>query len=157
MKPNVEIVEASSRHHSFIAKSQVEMAFETERMQLDLHTVSLGVGAVLLDPSKGRYYIAQDSEGAPLACMLTLPEWSDWRNKTAIWIHSLYVLPEHRGKGVYRLMYEFLKNLVLNSDDLYALKLYVDKRNGRARQVYAKLGMSSDHYETYEWVREYSP
>ncbi|NDF15528.1 GNAT family N-acetyltransferase, partial [bacterium] len=126
----ITIVEASGRHHEFIAEAQLQMALETENLRLDPATVRLGVGAVLLDVAKGRYYVAE-KEGVPVACMLTIPEWSDWRNKTAIWIHSLYVRPEARGRGVYRQMYGYLKAKVEESPEYFALKLYVDKRNTR--------------------------
>jgi ribosomal protein S18 acetylase RimI-like enzyme len=152
MEP-ITIVEGAARHHEFITEAQILMAFETEKLKLDPETVKLGVGAVLVDSSKGKYYVAKNHSGEPIACMLTLSEWSDWRNKNAIWIHSLYVKPEYRGKGVYKQMFEHLKFMVRSSDQLYALKLYVDKRNQAARDVYSKLGMTSDHYETYEWVK----
>jgi len=35
------------------------------------------------------------------------------------------------------------------------LRLYVDKRNIRAQQVYESLGMNGEHYTTYEWMREF--
>jgi hypothetical protein len=77
----IKMVEASGRHHEFIADAQVQMAFETENLRLDPATVRLGVGAVLLDATKGLYYVAENEEGIPVACMLTIPEWSDWRNR----------------------------------------------------------------------------
>jgi GNAT superfamily N-acetyltransferase len=147
------VVEGKARHHDFIVSSQLRMALETEGLNLDPETVKLGVGAVLLDPSKGRYFVAEDREGSPIACLLTIPEWSDWRNRTVLWIHSLYVTPAWRGRGVYRKLYDFLKAMVLVDPGFAGLRLYVDKRNESAAQVYRKLGMTAEHYELFEWLK----
>ena len=149
----ITIVEGAARHHHFIADCQVAMAFETEGMRLDPETVNLGVGAVLLDPHKGKYFIAKNLEGTPVACLLTIPEWSDWRNGTVLWIHSLYVKPEYRAKGVFYQMYHHLKSMVTFSKDLRGLRLYVDKKNPSAQKVYEKLGMTKEHYDMFEWMK----
>jgi GNAT superfamily N-acetyltransferase len=151
MEP-IHIVAGTAKHHEFLAACQIRMALETEDLALDPETVRLGVGAVLLDASKGKYFVAEDVDGTPLACLLTIPEWSDWRNRTVLWIHSLYVLPAHRGKGIYKRLYTFLKDKVRNDPAYAGLRLYVDKRNARASEVYRKLGMSAEHYELFEWL-----
>ncbi len=135
-----------------IAGFQVDMAWETEEFRLDPPTVRLGVQAVLDDPSKGRYFVAE-AEGRPVGCLLTVPEWSDWRNGTVLWIHSVYVLPELRGKGVYRALYSRVQDLVRNEPALYkGIRLYVDKRNVTAQRAYTALGMNGEHYHLYEWM-----
>jgi ribosomal protein S18 acetylase RimI-like enzyme len=151
MEP-IHIVPGAAKHHDFISSCQIRMALETEDLALDPETVRLGVGAVLLDSNKGRYFVAEDADGAPLACLLTIPEWSDWRNRTVLWIHSLYVLPAHRGRGIYKKLYSFLKEMVRRDPAYAGLRLYVDKRNKKAADVYRKLGMSAEHYELFEWL-----
>ena len=137
---------------SFITDCQIKMAFETEEMKLDPPTVAKGVGAVFSDPTKGTYFVACNDTG-PIACVLTIPEWSDWRNGTVLWIHSLYVIPSQRGHGVYRQMHEFLKAKVQQSPNLRGLRLYVDKRNTHAQAVYQKLEMTNEHYAMFEWMK----
>ncbi len=151
MEP-IRIVAGTAKHHEFLSACQIRMALETEDLALDPETVRLGVGAVLLDATKGRYYVAEDADGNPLACLLTIPEWSDWRNRTVLWIHSLYVIPTRRGKGIYKKLYSFLKDMVRDDPAYAGLRLYVDKRNANAAEVYRKLGMSSEHYELFEWL-----
>jgi RimJ/RimL family protein N-acetyltransferase len=129
------------------------MALETEKMSLDPATVRLGVAAVLLEPAKGSYFVSLNERGDHQACLLTIPEWSDWRNGTVLWIHSVYVVPPARGKGVYKSMYAALKERVEADSKLRGLRLYVDRRNQAARKVYEKLGMSNEHYELYEWMK----
>jgi ribosomal protein S18 acetylase RimI-like enzyme len=136
----------------FIAKSQVTMALETEDYVLDYETVKLGVHAVINDKQKGSYYIAL-IDNKPVACLLTVNEWSDWRNKTVLWIHSVYVEQDHRRKSIYKDMYTYLKNIVQENDEYAGIRLYVDKTNQNASQVYLKLGMESEHYHLFEWLK----
>lgn len=132
---------------------QILMARETEGLELDPATVERGVAAVFADPSKGEYRVAE-SAGRVIASLLITPEWSDWRAATVWWIQSVYVVPEARGQGVYRALYEDLKRRVESDPGLAGLRLYVDRRNAAARRVYEKLGMSPEHYELFEWLKE---
>jgi len=135
-----------------IANFQNKMAFETENMKLDPPTVEKGVSAVFDDPSKGKYWLAE-VDGNVAGCLLTIPEWSDWRNGTVLWIHSVYVQPSYRKSGIYRMLYSHLKKIVEDSKELRGLRLYVDKSNSQAQQVYEILGMSGEHYHLYEWLK----
>lgn len=136
-----------------IADFQVRMAFETENgLKLDPPTVQKGVSAVIDDPSKGKYWLAE-VDGKVAGCLLTVPEWSDWRNGTVLWIHSVYVAPEFRKNGVYKALYAHLKEMVSSSSEYRGLRLYVDKTNQNAQKVYEKLGMDGSHYITYEWMK----
>ncbi len=136
-----------------ILEFQLDMARETEGIELDRSIVEKGVAAVLKDSSRGEYYVAEDN-GRIVGSLLTTFEWSDWRNGTVLWIQSVYVLPEFRRKGVYSRLYEFVKNRVVNNSALKGIRLYADKSNETAHQVYLKLGMSPDHYITFEWLKE---
>lgn len=135
---------------------QILMARETEGMELDPETVAQGVAAVFADRSKGEYFVAETRERADsiVGCLLVTPEWSDWRNGTVLWIQSVYVVPEMRGRGVYRLLYEQMRARVAASPALRGIRLYVDKRNTAAQGVYAHLGMTREHYELFEWMKE---
>jgi RimJ/RimL family protein N-acetyltransferase len=149
---DLEIREARPEDAPAIVEFQLLMARETEDLELDRPTVSRGVAAVLSDPAKGAYWIAA-REGRIAGSLLTTFEWSDWRNGTVLWIQSVYVLPEERGRGVYRALYERVKARVLESPDLKGIRLYVDRRNTAAQRVYERLGMSREHYETFEWLK----
>ena len=86
--------------------------------------------------------------------LLTTFEWSDWRDGTILWIQSVYVLPAFRRKGIYSRLYEHIRAMVVDHPGLQGIRLYADKRNTGARQVYQKLGMTSDHYITFEWLKK---
>lgn len=135
-----------------ITNFQIAMAFETENMVLDPDTVTLGVEAVFSDPGKGNYFIAEEN-GLVIASLLITFEWSDWRNGTVLWIQSVYVLPEYRGKGIYKTLYGHIKTMVEQDNNLKGIRLYADKKNITAQKVYEKLEMTADHYELYEWLK----
>ncbi|HKI89156.1 MAG TPA: GNAT family N-acetyltransferase [Draconibacterium sp.] len=143
---------AETKDLTFIVEFQLAMAKETEFIDLDRTIVERGVEAVLNDPLKGIYYIVEE-EGKVVSSLLTTYEWSDWRNGTILWIQSVFVLPEFRRKGVYRQMYAHIKDLVLNNENLNGIRLYADKSNHIAHKTYRNLGMSPDHYVTFEWLK----
>ena len=147
---NIRKARPSDSEH--ILELQLQMAQETERLQLDRDVVRKGVRGVFEEPARGTYWVAEQ-EGRVLGVLLTIPEWSDWRNGTVLWIHSLYVVAEARKRGVFKKLYMNLKRQVEESDELMGLRLYVDKRNEPAQEVYEKLGMNKDHYELYEWLK----
>jgi predicted GNAT family acetyltransferase len=131
---------------------QLKMAIETEGIKLDEPTVIKGVTAVINDNTKGQYYITEINKRV-IASLLTTYEWSEWRNGTILWIQSVYVVAEYRRKGVYRNMYSHIKQLVLENEKLNGIRLYADKSNLAAHKTYQELGMSPDHYLTFEWLK----
>jgi GNAT superfamily N-acetyltransferase len=135
-----------------IVELQLKMAQETEGLDLNRDVVSKGVCGVFQEPARGTYWVVEE-KGEILGVLLAIPEWSDWRNGIVLWIHSLYVVPEARGRGVFKKLYLNLKKQVEQSPGLVGLRLYVEKQNKSAKKIYEKLGMSRDHYELYEWLK----
>ncbi|MFC1761486.1 GNAT family N-acetyltransferase [Planctomycetota bacterium] len=143
---------ADTSDASTIVNFQVQMAQETEGLTLNADTVTLGVKGLFQHPERGAYWVAEQDDRL-VGCLLTIPEWSDWRNATVLWIHSLYVIPAARNQGVWRELYDHLKRLVITNDDYAGLRLYVDKTNQHAREIYGHLGMDNSHYELFEWMK----
>ncbi len=135
-----------------IVELQVRMAQETEGLGLDKTVVGRGVHGVFQEPARGTYWVAEE-KGKVVGVLLAIPEWSDWRGGTVLWIHSLYIIPQARRQGVFKKLYLNLKKQVEQAPELMGLRLYVDKRNKSAQEVYEKLGMSKEHYELYEWLK----
>ena len=85
--------------------------------------------------------------------LLIIREWSDWRAAFVLWIHSVYVIKEFRGQGVYKTLYKSIKDMVQKSDEFAGIRLYVDKTNLNATKVYEKLEMNDEHYNLFEWLK----
>ncbi len=132
-----------------IASFNQAMALETERKYLEDEVIRQGVANLFNRPDYGFYMIAE-VDGKPSACLLVTYEWSDWRNQLFWWIQSVYVLPEYRGKGLYRALYQEVKRLAREKGNVCGFRLYVEKENASAQQVYQRLGMSEAQYLMYE-------
>ena len=139
---------------SVIVDFQIAMALETEELELDREVCTRGVQAVFDDPSRGRYFLAE-SEGTVVASLMITFEWSDWRNGNVWWIQSVYVRPSFRGQRVYAGLYEHVQRLVQVDDGIRGIRLYVDRRNVSAQQVYTRLGMNGEHYQVFEWMKTF--
>lgn len=130
-----------------------KMALETEGKQLDEAVLGSGVKAVFSDPNKGFYVVAEENDSIVGGLMITY-EWSDWRNKWFWWIQSVYIVPEARGKGVYRRLYEFVKAEAEKNSNVCGFRLYVEHENVNAQSVYEKVGMKKSIYFMYEQENE---
>ncbi len=133
---------------------QLKMASETEGLELDKTVLERGIESALNDSGKARYFIAKNNDKTVGMLMITT-EWSDWRAGWVWWIQSVYVIPEMRGEGVFGALYSYVKELVTEMHDVMGIRLYVDKRNVKAQKVYEAVGMTGEHYATFEWMKNF--
>jgi GNAT superfamily N-acetyltransferase len=135
-----------------IVDFQLAMAWETEALRLDRTVCEKGVRAVFENPSHGVFYVAE-RDSRVVGVTLTTYEWSDWRNGVVWWIQSVYVLPEFRRQGVYSGIYAHIRGLAEADPTVRGIRLYVDRRNTPAQEVYTRLGMNGEHYQVFEWMK----
>lgn len=133
-----------------LAAWAIAMALETEHKRLDPDTVLRGVRAVLEQPARGRYFIAERGPGESVGTLMLTHEWSDWRNGDWWWIQSVYVQPASRRSGVYRALYDHVHALAQAMPDVCGLRLYVERENANAQRTYESLGMGDAGYAMYE-------
>lgn len=130
-----------------------QMAEETEGKRLETEILSAGVTAVFADRQRGFYVVAENNFKEVVGCLMITFEWSDWRNALFWWIQSVYVRADYRGKGVYRRLYERVKEMAANNETpVCGFRLYVEKENEAAQNVYERLGMEQTVYKMYEEV-----
>lgn len=145
---DITIRRAEPRDASSFVDFNLAMAWETEQLKLDPAKLLEGVEGLFSKPQYGFYVIAE-CEGKVAGGLMITYEWSDWRNKVFWWIQSVYVQPAFRGKGVYRSLYEGVKQMAKESD-CCGFRLYVEHTNTAAQAVYNKLGMQQSHYLMFE-------
>jgi GNAT superfamily N-acetyltransferase len=125
------------------------LALESEGKTLDAEVLGVGVAAVLADPVKGLYWLAEEDGRVVGQIGLTF-EYSDWRNGWFWWIQSVYVRLETRRKGVFRLLYRHIEEMAQRNPTVIGLRLYVDEANTGAQQTYLNLGMERTGYFVLE-------
>jgi ribosomal protein S18 acetylase RimI-like enzyme len=150
---NLRYRDAARRDVPVIVEFQRAMARETEDFELNLDICTRGVQAVFDDPSHGRYFVADD-DGRVVASLLITYEWSDWRNGMVWWIQSVYVRPEVRNQRIYSSLYKHVQELAQSDASVRGIRLYVDRRNTLAQEVYRRLGMNGEHYLVFEWMKD---
>lgn len=140
---------ADPRDLDVLVEFNAAMAMETEALNLGRERLRAGVAALLADPAKGRYRVAERAGEVVGALMLTR-EWSDWRCGDWWWIQSVYVRPDARRAGVFRAMFDNVAAEARANPDVCGLRLYVERDNLRAQATYRALGMDENHYRLFE-------
>lgn len=138
-----------------LADYNAAMALETEHKHLDPTKLLAGVRHAIDHAQSARYFVAE-SAGRVVGQLMITTEWSDWRNANFWWIMSVYVHPDHRAAGVFKALYRHVHDLARQDPTACGLRLYVERDNQRAQQVYQKLGMTDAGYAVYEidWSEE---
>jgi GNAT superfamily N-acetyltransferase len=145
---NLQVRPAGAADHARIVDYNLRMARESEGLELDPAVVAEGVAAVLADEAKGSYFVAALG-GEVVGQVMVTVEWSDWRNGPMWWLQSVYVEAEHRGRGVFRALYEEVV-AAARRGGVRALRLYVEEGNQGAQEVYRRLGMRRSGYLVFE-------
>ncbi|MBN2412693.1 GNAT family N-acetyltransferase [candidate division KSB1 bacterium] len=149
MNKHIIIRRAEEADAENIIRFNIAMAKETESKDLNRDLVGRGVKNLLSHPEYGFYIVAELDKQVIGSLMITF-EWSDWRNGLFWWIQSVYILPEYRRKGVFRLMYLYIHEKAGTEQTVCGLRLYVDNDNEIAQKTYFDLGMKRTGYGLFE-------
>jgi ribosomal protein S18 acetylase RimI-like enzyme len=134
-----------------IIEYNLRLAEESEGKQLDRETLTAGVVAGLADANKSRYFVAEE-EGVLVGQVMLTFEWSDWRNGWIWWVQSVYVIVNARRRGVFRALYNHVRNLAVADPLVKGLRLYVERHNETAMATYFHLGMADAGYQVLEEI-----
>jgi GNAT superfamily N-acetyltransferase len=132
-----------------IAEFNCRLAQETEQRRLEPERVHAGVAALLSDPARGTYFVAEVN-GEVAGQLSITHEWSDWRNGDFWWIQSVYVAERFRRAGVFRALFNHVQSLAKAQKDVCGIRLYMEAENSRARSAYENLGFKQTHYQVFE-------
>ena len=149
MSWSVIIRAAQLRDLPSLVAFNLALAWETEHKHLDPVTVTAGVEALLHDPQRGFYTLAEWQERVVGQVLVTF-EWSDWRNGWFWWLQSVYVSQEFRGRGIFRALVHHLEERARQDPQVVGFRLYVERDNRTAQAVYQALGWQPTTYGVLE-------
>lgn len=137
----ITIRQATTDDIPTVVEFNCRLARESEHLELDRPTVTAGVTAVVNNSERtGPYYLACD--GGEIVGQLQITfEWSDWRNGWFWWVQSVYVRADARGRGVFRSLYNHVRQTARAAGNVVGIRLYVERNNGSAKATYQRLGM----------------
>ena len=147
--PDIIVRHATKSDLNTVVAFNTAMARETEDKTLDTELLSKGVSAVLDKHTLG-FYLLAEIDGRTVGQLMITTEWSDWRNGYFWWIQSVYVDADHRRRGVYRALNSQVHAEAKERGDVCGLRLYVERNNHVAQQVYSSLDMHQSHYDLFE-------
>jgi ribosomal protein S18 acetylase RimI-like enzyme len=145
----LNIRQAVPQDAEVLAQFNVQLANESESLVLDPARVRAGVEALLRDPAKGTYYVAELG-GVVVGQVLITHEWSDWRNGDFWWLQSVYVRSDCRRRGIFQALFDHVLARAQRAGDVAGIRLYVEKNNDPALKTYARLGLLETHYHVLE-------
>jgi GNAT superfamily N-acetyltransferase len=145
----ISVRAATAADATIISDCNRAMALETEDMALREEVILNGVKRLLARPEYG-FYVMAEKDGDIAGTLMVTTEWSDWRDGLFWWIQSVYVMPQFRRQGVYRAMYDFIRERAKDYPDVRGYRLYVERENTVAQQTYQSLGMHATDYYLYE-------
>jgi len=120
-------------------------AGEAEGLGVDADCIRRGVTAGLEDPSVASYWVAESSDGEIVASTSLVREWSNFNGGYYWWVQSMFIVPEHRGRGLVDLILEAVAEEARAAGAI-DLRLYAHGSNRRAIDAYRRCGFVRTEY-----------
>jgi ribosomal protein S18 acetylase RimI-like enzyme len=149
MTDEIEIRSALPDDSRLLVEFNKGIASETEDKQLDHDVLTAGVNKLLADPNRG-FYLVAELDGQLVGCLMVTTEWSDWRDGVFWWIQSVYVESAFRRRGVFKALYEAIRERAQNTENVCGFRLYVEQDNTQAQSTYTQLGLTETDYKMFE-------
>ena len=153
---NFTIRTAEPKDLDTLVDFNARLALETENLRLSKDVLSRSMQAILQDPRKGVYLFACEGDKI-VGQLMYVYEWSTWHNANFMWLTDLYVLPQYRRHGVFKLLSDYAMNLYRTREEVVGLRFYVDKHNTSVVPLYKKIGWKESNYELWETVKDGVP
>jgi ribosomal protein S18 acetylase RimI-like enzyme len=139
------IREARNSDFDVLVEFTIQEATETEEVHPDSQAVAVGVGAGLDGSTPTTYWVAESDDGTVAGSISIVTEWSNFRGGYYWWVQSLYITPEHRGKGLAERLLAFVTKRARENGAI-DLRLYVLHANQRAIAAYRQSGFEIAPY-----------
>ena len=151
MHPEYSVRRAALEDLETIAAFTLAEARDAEGADKNADDVERGVRMALEDPSLATYWLAETIDAGVVGSTSVVTEWSNFHGGKYWWVQSLYIVPEHRGRGLARRLLETVAQEARAFGAL-DLRLYAHDSNRRALEAYLRCGFDVAPY-TMMWRR----
>lgn len=117
----------------------LQEAREAEGAEKSGDDVRRGIEVALRDPAAAIYWVAEAPDRCLVAAISVVTEWSNFHGGRYWWIQSLFIVPEHRGRGLVEQLLDHVAQAAHETGAL-DLRLYVHQSNHRAVRAYHRCG-----------------
>ena len=145
MPSEYTIRKASAADIDTLVAFTLREAREAEDADAADEDVRRGVRGAFADPPRATYWVAEGADGRIVASTSVVGEWSNFHGGDYWWIQSLFIDPEHRGRGLVDQLLEHLEHAATAAGAL-ELRLYAHRANERAIRVYRRCGFVEPPY-----------
>ena len=122
----------------------LQEAQEAEPYAANEDAVRHGIAAAFGQPPRSTYWVAE-FDGQVIGSVSIVREWSNFRGGDYWWIQSVFILPEHRGRGVLEALIDRVAAAARAMGAL-DLRLYARESNYRALRAYRRYGFVNTPY-----------
>ena len=120
-------------------------AYEAEGVEKDVEGIRRGIRGAFAEPRPAVYWVAEAPDGRVVASTSVATEWSDFHGGYYWWIHSIFIVAEHRGSGLLEILLDHLEKAAVDAGAL-DLRLYAHQSNARALRAYRRCGFTAAPY-----------
>lgn len=136
-----------------IVQFNYNLSLEIENKILDIEFLTKGVRSLVEDYRKGGYYIYEKGEDIIGQIMYTY-EWSDWKNGNFLWLHNIYVDMNHRKKGVFSEICNYIINKYQYDNSIVGIRLNIENNNKIAENINEKFQLHRYDYSLCEYIKK---
>lgn len=147
-KDNIQVRRATKEEVTFLAENTAKIAWETEQKVCDTQQTIKFTLPGFDYPDSTSFWIASIN-GEDAGSMCNTIEYNVAKNSSYTWFQSVYIRAEHRGKKIFTEMFQKSLEEAKKAGHI-GLKLYVERNNDRARNIYQHLGMKFPKCEIFE-------
>ena len=123
----------------------LEEAREAEGLDKDADGIRCGVSTGLADPTVATYWVAESADGGIVASTSAVREWSNFNGGYYWWVQSMYIVPEHRRRGLVDLLLDKVAEEA-RAGGAIDLRLYARGSNERAIEAYRRCGFEETEH-----------
>ncbi|CAI2380083.1 unnamed protein product [Moneuplotes crassus] len=154
---SIQIILGEPEHAQTCAEFAAKKGLELENYLVDTTSIAAAIDRLVSNQEEvdgykpyGWYLVAIDDTKTLLGCMMVTREINPTVGGLIYMMHSIYVLKEHRKKGIFKKMFTKVQEMA-NKDPLCkGMRLYVRNDNETGQKVYLKLGMKLMDYSVNE-------